>query len=56
MAQDFSWQASAKEYAKLYDAAWKEGIQKGQSSSNVLRAKSAKITPVLPIGKGSHGR
>jgi starch synthase len=56
MAQDFSWQASAKEYVKLYDAAWKEGIQKERSSSNVLRAKSAKMTPVLPIGKGSHGR
>jgi starch synthase len=56
MAQDFSWQASAKEYVKLYEAAWKDGIQKGQSSSNVLRAKSAKMLPVLPIGKGSHGR
>jgi starch synthase len=56
MAQDFSWQASAKEYVKLYEAAWKDGIRKGQSSSNVLRAKSAKMLPVLPIGKGSHGR
>ncbi|HWF13447.1 MAG TPA: glycogen synthase GlgA [Candidatus Acidoferrales bacterium] len=56
MAQDFSWQASAKEYVKVYEAAWNEGIQKGISSSNVLRAKSAKMTPVLPIGKGSHGR
>jgi starch synthase len=56
MAQDFSWQASAKEYAKLYEAAWKDGIQKSLTSSNVSRAKSAKMTPVLPIGKGSHGR
>jgi starch synthase len=56
MAQDFSWQASAKEYVNLYEAAWKEGIQKGKSSSNMLRAKSAKMMPVLPIGKGSHGR
>jgi starch synthase len=56
MAQDFSWQASAKEYVKLYEAAWKDGIQKSLTSSNISRAKSAKMTPVLPIGKGSHGR
>jgi starch synthase len=56
MAQDFSWQASAKEYVKLYEAAWKDGIEKSITSSNISGAKSAKMSPVLPIGKGSHGR
>jgi starch synthase len=56
MAQDFSWQISAIEYAKLYEAAWKSRIVKAEASSNQPGAKSAKITPVVPIGKGSHGR
>jgi starch synthase len=56
MAKDFSWQVSAIEYAKLYEAAWKSRNQKAVTSSNVLRAKSAKMSPVVPIGKGSHGR
>jgi starch synthase len=56
MAKDFSWQVSAIEYVKLYEAAWKSGNQKTVTSSNVPRAKSAKISPVVPIGKGSHGR
>jgi starch synthase len=56
MAQDFSWQASAKEYVKLYEAAWKDGIEKSITSSNISGAKSAKMSPILPIGKGSHGR
>ncbi|HEV7966939.1 MAG TPA: glycogen synthase GlgA [Candidatus Acidoferrales bacterium] len=56
MAKDFSWQVSALEYAKLYDAVWKSGNQRALSSSNQLGAKSAKISPVVPIGKGSHGR
>ena len=56
MAQDFSWQASAKEFVKLYEAAWKDGIEKSITSSNISGAKSAKMSPVLPIGKGSHGR
>ena len=56
MAQDFSWQVSAKEYVKLYESAWKDGIEKSLTSSNISRAKSAKMTPVLPTGKGSHGR
>jgi starch synthase len=56
MAQDFSWQTSAIEYAKLYQAAWKTRNQKVETSSNQSRAKSAKMSPVIPIGKGSHGR
>ncbi len=56
MARDFSWQASAKEYAKLYRAAAKSGIQKIATSSNLLNAKSAKMATAVPIGKGSHGR
>jgi starch synthase len=56
MAQDFSWQVSAVEYAKLYEAAWKSRNLKAATSSNRYGAKSAKISPVVPIGKGSHGR
>jgi starch synthase len=56
MAKDFSWQVSAAEYAKLYEAAWKSRNQKGLTSSNQFRGKSAKMSPVIPIGKGSHGR
>ena len=55
MARDFSWQVSAIEYAKLYEAAWKSRNQKAVTSSNMPREKSAKISPVVPIGKGSHG-
>jgi starch synthase len=56
MAKDFSWQVSAIEYAKLYERAWKSRNQKAVTSSNQGRAKSAKMSPVVPIGKGSHGR
>jgi len=56
MAKDFSWQVSAAEYAKLYQAAWKSRNQKAITSSNEFGAKSAKMSPVVPIGKGSHGR
>jgi len=56
MAKDFSWQVSAIEYAKLYERAWNSRNQKAVSSSNHGRAKSAKMSPVVPIGKGSHGR
>jgi starch synthase len=56
MAKDFSWQVSAAEYAKLYEAAWKSRNQKAKTSSNEFGAKSAKMSPVVPIGKGSHGR
>ena len=56
MAMDFSWQASAIEYARLYEMAWKSRNRKVAASSNQQREKSAKISPVIPIGKGSHGR
>jgi starch synthase len=56
MAKDFSWQVSAVEYAKLYESAWKSRNQKALTSSNATRAKSVKMSPVVPIGKGSHGR
>jgi starch synthase len=56
MAKDFSWKASAVQYVKVYEAAWKTGNRKAESSSNQPGAKSAKMSPVVPIGKGSHGR
>jgi starch synthase len=56
MSKDFSWQASAAEYAKLYDAAMRARIKNPVTSSNDFRVKSAKMSPVDPIGKGSHGR
>jgi starch synthase len=56
MSRDFSWQVSAIEYAKLYEAGWKSRNQKALTSSNQPRAKSAKMSPVIPLGKGSHGR
>ena len=56
MAKDFSWQVSAAEYANVYEAAWKSGNQKVETASKQGGAKSDKISPVVPIGKGSHGR
>lgn len=56
MSRDFSWKVSAAEYARLYDAAWNARNQKAVTSSNEFGIKSAKIAPVDPIGKGSHGR
>jgi starch synthase len=55
MEKDFSWQVSAVEYGKLYETAWKSRNQKAVNSSNRGRVKSAKMSPVVPIGKGSHG-
>lgn len=56
MAKDFSWQASAIEYARLYEVAWKSRNRIAATSSNKAGVKSAKISPAVPIGKGSHGR
>ena len=56
MAMDFSWQVSALEYAKLYEAVWKSRNQRAETSSNRAGAKSVKMSPVAPTGKGSHGR
>jgi len=48
MAKDFSWRVSAIEYVKQYEAAWNSRNQKVVTSSNLGRAKSAKISPVVP--------
>jgi starch synthase len=56
MAKDFSWQASAVEYARLYEVAWKSRNRRPTSSSNIAGAKSAKMSPGVPVGKGTHGR
>ena len=34
MAKDFSWQASAVEYARLYEVAWKSRSRKAETTSN----------------------
>jgi len=56
MAKDFSWHASAVEYARLYEVAWKSRNRKAATSSNQAGEKSAKMSAAIPIGKGSHGR
>ncbi|MBZ5660602.1 MAG: glycogen synthase GlgA [Acidobacteriia bacterium] len=56
MGKDFSWQASAIEYARLYEVACKSRNRITATSSNQAGAKSAKIPPAAPTGKGSHGR
>jgi starch synthase len=56
MAKDFSWQASAAEYARLYEVAWRSRNRNAVSSSNEISQKSAKMSAAIPIGKGSHGR
>ena len=56
MAKDFSWQASAVEYARLYEVAWKSRNGKVAATSNKPGEESATIVPVVPVGKGSHGR
>jgi starch synthase len=56
MAQDFSWQAPAIEYARLYELAWKSRNRNAATSSNQPGIKSVKMSPAIPIGKGSHGR
>jgi starch synthase len=56
MGKDFSWQASAIEYARLYEVAWKSRNRKALPTSNQPGAKRAKTTQAASIGKGSHGR
>ena len=56
MAKDFSWHNQAVEYVKVYETACNAGIEKDATSSNRHGAKSAKMSPVVPTGKGSHGR
>jgi starch synthase len=56
MGKDFSWQASAVEYARLYEAACISRNRIAATSSNQAGAKSAKIPPAVSTRKGSHGR
>jgi starch synthase len=56
MSKDFSWQASALDYARLYEVAWKSRNRIAETSSNQAGAKSAKIAPAVSTGKGTHGR
>jgi len=56
MGKDFSWQASAIEYARLYEVAWKSRNRKAVPTSNQPGAKRAKTSQAASIGKGSHGR
>jgi len=56
MAKDFSWQVSAAQYARLYEMACKSRNRITTTSSNQAGAKSAKMSPAVPKGKGSHGR
>src|ERR1700686_3813517 len=56
MTKDFSWQASAGEYARLYEVAWKSRNRKGVATSNQVGAKRARNSQAASIGKGSHGR
>ena len=56
MAKDFSWQASAIEYARLYEVVLKSRNRKATIASNQAGAKSAKISQAASTGKGSHGR
>ena len=56
MSKDFSWQASAIEYARLYEVAWKSRNRKAVATSNQAGAKRVRSPQAAPIGKGSHGR
>jgi starch synthase len=55
MKKDFSWQASAVEYARLYEVAWKSRSRKAETTSNRDGAKSVTMSPATTTGKGSHG-
>jgi starch synthase len=56
MSKDFSWQASAIEYARLYEVAWKSRNRKAATTSNQIGANRDRISLAAPTGKGSHGR
>ena len=55
MGRDFSWRASAGEYAQLYDVARKARILHLESSSNSVVQKVAAAGADMQ-GKGIHGR
>jgi starch synthase len=48
MSKDFSWQASAVQYAKLYKVAWKSRNHKAVTSSNESGTKSARMSRQHP--------
>ena len=56
MSKDFSWRASAIEYATLYEVAWKSRNRTAVPTSNLTGAKLARSFPAASTGKGSHGR
>jgi starch synthase len=56
MTKDFSWQASAIEYATLYGVACKSRNRTAVATSNEIGAKRTRSSPAASIGKGSHGR
>jgi starch synthase len=56
MSKDFSWHASALEYARVYETALESRNRRAETTSNQPGAKSAKMSPAAPTGKGSHGR
>jgi len=56
MSKDFSWRASAIEYATLYEVAWKSRNRTAVPTSNLTGAKLARSSPAASTGKGSHGR
>jgi starch synthase len=56
MGKDFSWRASAIEYARLYEVAIKSRNRTKVITSNGPGARSDKISPATSTGKGSHGR
>ena len=56
MGKDFSWRASAIEYATLYEVARKSRNRTAVPTSNLTRAKLARSFPAASTGKGSHGR
>jgi starch synthase len=56
MAKDFSWQASAIEYARLYEVALKSRNRRASTASKQAGAKSDRMAPAASTGKGSHGR
>jgi starch synthase len=54
MARDYSWRASAKEYAEVYEGAWKARIlQVAPSSNSVLKRERAAAADSKE--KGTHG-
>src|SRR6266446_3011374 len=51
VSKDFSWQASAIQYATLYGVAWKSRNRNAEPTSNQAGAKRARSSPAASIGK-----